>query len=315
MELLAYIKELLLLNDCVIIPGFGGFVTNYKQAGLHAAQFTPPEKSVSFNKKLNFNDGLLINHVASIEGLNYIAARKKVNLMVQELTYRLTDGEEIILNGLGTLKYDEQQHLSFTPKVEGNLNLDAFGLGTFTYESLFSRQVARKAISQQERQAVEVIFQKRSLKKVLVAIPLLFALAVIPLKNNTTHILKSDLSSIREMMMPSASPSVATTTEVAEVYFSEAKTQDIAETQTEEIEAATPARYFLIVGSFRDEENAQTFINQLDKKGFQGTNLGVIKGLHYISLGGFSQIEEALEARKNYASQSFGSGAWIYKKI
>ena len=95
MELLAYIKELLLLNDCVIIPGFGGFVTNYKQAGLNASNFTAPSKSVSFNKKLNFNDGLFINHVASELGINYIAARKKIDLMVQELNYRLTDGDRI----------------------------------------------------------------------------------------------------------------------------------------------------------------------------------------------------------------------------
>lgn len=314
MELLAYIKELLLLNDCVIIPGFGGFVTNYKQAGLHVSQFTPPAKSVSFNKKLNFNDGLLINHVASEEGLNYIAARKKVDLMVQELNYRLTDGEDINIPGLGDLHYDEQQHLVFTPKIEGNLNIDAFGLDTFSYESLFSRQVARKAISQQDRQAVEVIFQKRSLKKVLLAVPLLFALAVIPLKNNTTHIQKSDLSSIREMVMPTASPAVMEETPVVEETLT-VDAEEVAEAaQAEEIAEETPARYFLIVGSFRAEENAQTFIGQLDKKGYQGTDLGVIKGLHYISLGGYTTIDDALSARTNYEKQT-GSGSWIYKKL
>ena len=123
---------------------------------------------------LNFNDGLFINHVASQEGLNYIAARKKVDLLVQELNYRLTDGEEVAISGLGSLQYDEQQHLVFTPKIEGNLNIDAFGLTSFSYESLFARQIARKAISQENREAVEVIFQKRSLKKVLLAVPLLF---------------------------------------------------------------------------------------------------------------------------------------------
>ncbi|RKD92342.1 HU domain-containing protein [Mangrovibacterium diazotrophicum] len=314
MELLAYIKELLLLNDCVIIPGFGGFVTNYKQAGLHASQFTPPAKSVSFNKKLNFNDGLLVNHVASEEGLNYIAARKKVDLMVQELNYRLTDGEDINIPGLGDLHYDEQQHLVFTPKIEGNLNIDAFGLDAFSYESLFSRQVARKAISQQDRQVVEVIFQKRSLKKVLLAVPLLFALAVIPLKNNTTHIQKSDLGSIREMMMPTATPAVAEETPAAEETIT-ADAEEVAEAaQAEEMIEETPARYFLIVGSFRAEENAQTFIGQLDKKGYQGTDLGVIKGLHYISLGAYVTIDDALSARTNWEKQT-GSGSWIYKKL
>lgn len=316
MELLVYIKELLLLNDCVIIPGFGGFVTNYKQAGLQSSQFTPPGKSVSFNRKLNFNDGLLINHVASEEGINYIAARKKVDLMVQELNYRLTDGGEISIPGLGTLNYDEQQHMVFTPKVEGNLNLDAFGLGSFNYESLFSRQMARKAaVNQQERQAaVEVIFQKRSLKKVLIAVPLLFALAVIPLKNNMSHIQKSDISGFREMVT-----AVAPVTAPAETIIEAAPVQaeetvaDAVETPVE-VADQTPARYFLIVGSFRNIENAETYIGQLSKKGYQGTNMGLIRGLHYISLGGFASIDKALEARTNYQNES-GSSAWIYKKL
>ncbi len=311
-ELLTYIKELLLLNDCVIIPGFGGFVTNYKQAGLHSAQHTPPSKSVSFNRKLNFNDGLFINHVASQEGLNYIAARKKVDLLVQELNYRLTDGEEVAISGLGSLQYDEQQHLVFTPKIEGNLNIDAFGLTSFSYESLFARQIARKAISQENREAVEVIFQKRSLKKVLLAVPLLFALAVIPLKNNTSHIQKSDMSTIREMMAPTQTPMAEEAIVPEEM---EAEETSVEEAPVEAKAQEAPARYFLIVGSFKNEENANLFIRQLDKKGFQGTNLGVIKGLNYISLGGYITIEDAMNARENYISQSSGSGAWIYKKI
>ena len=316
MELLVYIKELLLLNDCVIVPGFGGFVTNYKQAGLQSSQFTPPGKSVSFNKKLNFNDGLLINHIASEEGINYIAARKKVDLMVQELNYRLTDGEEISIPGLGALNYDEQQHLVFTPKVEGNLNLDAFGLGQFNYETLFSRQMARKAaVSQQERQAaVEVIFQKRSLKKVLIALPLLFALAVIPLKNNLSHLQKSDISGFHTMVAAPAAAAAPVETAVEEAPVqAEEVVADAVETPVEVAEQ-TEARYFLIVGSFKNQENAETYISQLSEKGYSGTNMGVIRGLHYISLGGFTTIDKALEARTNYQNES-GSSAWIYKKL
>lgn len=319
MELLGYIKELILMNDCVIIPGFGGFVTNYKQAAIHSSQFTAPGKSVSFNKKLNFNDGLFINHVASAEALNYIAARKKVNLLVQELNYRLTDGEEVLIPGLGSLQYDEQQHLVFKPDIAGNLNVDAFGLSTFSYESLFARQVARKAVSQEERQAVEVIFQKRTLKKVLVAIPLLFGLAVIPLKNNTSNIQKSSISDLREMMMPQAAPAEEEIV-VAEESLANTDPEEVAaaeEMVSEDLAAnfAEESRYFLIVGSFRNQENVEVFIDQLDAKGFQGTDLGVIKGLHYISLGGFTNIDDAMEARGNYLSQSAGSGAWIYKKM
>ncbi len=302
MELLAYIKELLLLNDCVIIPGFGGFITNYKPSTVHASRFTPPTKSVSFNKKLNFNDGLFINHVASQEGINYVAASQKVDLLVQELNYRLTDGEEISISGLGVLRYDAEENLIFTPRVESNLNLDSFGLAPFNYETLFARR-QKAAATTRERDAVQVIFQKRTLKKVLVAVPVLLALALTPLKNNKENLLKSDLGTIAEMMTaqtPAAKP-------VAE---------ENAEVTAEEIQAKQEVehRYFMIGGSFRDEENAVSFVSQMKAKGYDAKNIGIIKGLNYISLGSFASLDEARSARDEYKVKSPGSGVWIYVK-
>lgn len=302
MELLAYIKELLLLNDCVIIPGFGGFVTNYKPAGMRSAQFTPPAKSVSFNKKLNFNDGLFINHVASAEGINYIAAGKKVNLLVQELSYRLTDGEEISISGVGSLRYDDQENLIFAPALASNLNLDAFGLAPFSYETLFARNQAKKSVPQLQQDAVQVMFQRRTLKKVLVAVPLLLALAVTPLKNNKENLLKSDLANLTEMM---------TVQTPSKPVFEEEVAMAVEQIQEEQV---VEHHYFMIGGSFKNEENADTFISQMKAKGYEAENLGVIKGLHYISLGSFSSLHEAKNARDEYKTKSPGSGVWIYVK-
>ncbi|MBL7972118.1 MAG: SPOR domain-containing protein, partial [Prolixibacteraceae bacterium] len=77
MEINHYIKELLLLNDCVIIPEFGGFVANYKPATNENNRFFPPTKEIAFNNKLISNDGLLINHISQTEGISYFSARQK----------------------------------------------------------------------------------------------------------------------------------------------------------------------------------------------------------------------------------------------
>jgi len=301
-ELLAYIKELLLLNDCVIIPEFGGFVANYKPATIRSSQFTPPVKSISFNKKLNFNDGLFINHVASAEGLNYVAARKKVDLLVQEMNYRLTDGEKINISGIGSLQYDDQENLIFSPQVAENLNLDAFGLTPFTYKTLFARHQPSQNIPLQQQDAVQVIFQRRSLKKVLLAIPLLLALAVTPLKNNKENLLESNLASLTEMISMQNAPQPVIEEETTAV------------TEAIKAEADVEHPYFIIGGSFRNEENAQTFIRQMKNKGYDAQNLGIIKGLHYISLSSFATIGEAQQARDEYKRKSPGSGVWIYVK-
>ncbi len=305
MELLGYIKELLLLNDCVVIPGFGGFVSSYKPAQVHSSRFFPPSKSISFNRKLNFNDGLFINHVSAKEGISYFTASKKINLLVQEMTYRLTDGEDIAIPGIGTLRYDDHENLLFIPEINGNLNIDSYGMPSFSYETLYTKSHPLKPSDPQEKnEAIQVIFQKRTLKKVMVALPLLFALAVIPLKNNNEHLQASSIGNIAE---------VVTSKEPAPKQ-EEVKSPVIEETAILK-EGNEPHPYFVIGGSFKSIGNAETFISQMKEKGYsQAQNLGIIKGLHYIALNSFATFEEAKTAQDNFKQTTPGSGVWIYVK-
>ena len=56
------LRELLFVQECVIIPGFGGFLTKYKSADIDYLNYTitPPTKSISFNRQLRNDDGLLV---------------------------------------------------------------------------------------------------------------------------------------------------------------------------------------------------------------------------------------------------------------
>ena len=67
-----YISELLFLHDCVIIPNFGGFVSNKQSAKLNRVNgvLSPPTKQILFNKNLTTNDGLLISHIANQEAIS-----------------------------------------------------------------------------------------------------------------------------------------------------------------------------------------------------------------------------------------------------
>ena len=61
-ELSRHIESLMLNHDCVIVPGLGGFITQYMHARYIAEEglFLPPYRSVGFNQQLTFNDGLLV---------------------------------------------------------------------------------------------------------------------------------------------------------------------------------------------------------------------------------------------------------------
>ena len=61
-ELAQHIEALLLENDCVIIPGFGGFVAHLTPAVSveEGNVFIPPIRTIGFNPQLRLNDGLLV---------------------------------------------------------------------------------------------------------------------------------------------------------------------------------------------------------------------------------------------------------------
>ena len=61
-ELSKHIECLLLRHNCVIVPGLGGFVTQYVPARYVPEEelFFPPFRSVGFNPRLTLNDGLLV---------------------------------------------------------------------------------------------------------------------------------------------------------------------------------------------------------------------------------------------------------------
>ena len=67
MDVSFFISELLYKHDCVILPGFGGFVTQFVPAKIHPINHTfyPPSKNILFNSKLTRDDGLLFDFIAA----------------------------------------------------------------------------------------------------------------------------------------------------------------------------------------------------------------------------------------------------------
>lgn len=301
MEINQYIKELLLLNDCVIIPEFGGFVANYKPATFENNQFFPPTKEIAFNTKLISNDGLLINYVVEAEGLNYFSAKQKLEGFVEETLLNLERNRNIYFEGVGYLHYDSRENLQFETQLKQNLLVDSFGLHNFSYEKLYQRQIPKPAFRIEHHESVPVIFQKRKLKKMIVAVPLLIAMALIPLKHNKEYLSKSDMGMWETLMQSTPeAPSITQAQNMAEY------TANVTTAKTEQL------RYFIIGGSFKSEENADKYIQQLKEKGYTGQNLGIFLGLNRVAMKGFTTMEEAQKELNSYLYQNPRSGVWIH---
>jgi hypothetical protein len=63
------IRELLFEQECVVLPGFGGFITNYKSAEIDYITniLSPPTKAISFNRQLRNDDGILTHAIQFAE--------------------------------------------------------------------------------------------------------------------------------------------------------------------------------------------------------------------------------------------------------
>lgn len=134
MEVIQYISELLVRQDCVIVPGLGGFIANYSPARIHPVlhTFSPPGKDIVFNAGLKNNDGLLANYIAVKEDLTYAEALERIRLFASECSSVLGEKGRVDIIKVGTLYPDREGNIQFNPEKETNYLLDSFGLSEFS---------------------------------------------------------------------------------------------------------------------------------------------------------------------------------------
>ena len=72
-ELSRHIEILLLDNDCVIVPDFGGFMAHHSPAELdkETGSFYPPQRTLGFNSQLTLNDSLLAQSYVEAYDISY----------------------------------------------------------------------------------------------------------------------------------------------------------------------------------------------------------------------------------------------------
>jgi cell division septation protein DedD len=130
MRLQAFIVELLFDHDCVIVPGFGGLVANYRSARLNRVSHLihPPSKHVGFNRNLIQNDGLLANHISIALGINYKEAQSKIEEEVLEFKRTLATEGRLVWEKIGVFFNDKTGYLQFIPEDQENFLLESFGL-------------------------------------------------------------------------------------------------------------------------------------------------------------------------------------------
>ena len=327
MEITKHISQLLHQHECVILPDFGGFVTNYQEARIDSVNhaFYPPRKDVMFNRQLTQNDGLLINYLAQVEGIEYVKSKKMVVGFVKDSLNKLKTGNSLLFEGIGRFYYDEHKLLQFEPDTSANFLLESYGLSSFHYPALQNNAPAEK------RKATRFIDRKplspkarKVLKRALVVAPLVAVLGVLPFTGkmiDTKPVTQQfsvfpmsifsnptkEIPMARKAVDPVAKTVYIGPHDITEAFAALGSNNE----NTIETDAANENKYFIIVGSCSNRSEANRFSNNLMAMGYNPISLDPDKGRYRIALAGFASKKEAVDELALYRHTEFPS-AWIW---
>ena len=145
-ELAKHIEVLLLENDCVIVPGLGGFIAHYRSCVYNedTGEFCPPARTIGFNPQLVMNDGLLVQSYMQAYNTDFPDATRKIEKLVQKLKEDIYRYGHIYLNNVGTLYYNMNGVYEFEPEANGFFTPSLYGLQGFTFPKLSPENVPQE---------------------------------------------------------------------------------------------------------------------------------------------------------------------------
>lgn len=326
-----YISELLFDHDCVILPGFGGFLTSYSGARIHPIKhsFHPPSRTIIFNANLSTNDGLLIDHICRTESIPYKEASHRVIEYAGFCLKELESGNTVEFKHLGSCKMGREKNIIFDPDTSSNYLADAFGLPSFVSPAI-KRETVRARLEKQLTPKQDAVSNKkrRDLSPVLgwaagITIPIAAALLLYFYNPGILDSMGNSYASFVPTLK--FTPAKHEPLEVSKttarfkdfVAAPEKEAVLVAEDHTSKAPAPQPEnllkRYQVVVGAFSDELNAQHFVEELLSMKFEASIVGKSKsGLTRVSIDGSDSKKTALDMLARIR-EDVNPNAWLLR--
>jgi hypothetical protein len=307
MKIEQYISQLLFRYQCVTVPGFGAFLTEFQSAQLdeNSHSFYPPKKMVSFNPFIKNNDGLLANHLAQAEKISYEIAVNSIQNEVSHWKTKILEFGNISLKNIGDFSLNSENNIVFVPVDQINYLTASFGLSSFVSPAV-KREVYKEEVEQLEEKA-PVIFTPEKRRNYSV------------LKYAAVFLLSAGITGT--VGYKYYENKIAQETLIVETNVQKKVNQKIQEA-TFYISNPLPAvtltvpeeklPYSVVAGAFRIESNAEEQYQRLLELGFKkAKRLAPNKhGLFPVVYGSYSTYSEAHEAMKNIQKLD-NKDAWL----
>lgn len=306
MELTTYISDLLYRYECVIIPGFGAFLTRYKSAHIDDSTntFNPPSKIVSFNKQLQANDGLFANYMASVEKCSYETALQKIRNFTAEISKELSEGRTISFKSIGEFSLNDEKSLQFEPLHQQNYSTSAFGLSSFVSPKI-SREVYKESVAALEEKAPIHFTPERREAKPYLKYAAIAVIAISALGFGSLKFYENQVHNFNLAERQKANSLVET--QIQEATF-------VIENPLPVLSLQLPKHsgmYHIVAGAYREEENATKKVEQLREKGFSPLKMQPTPyGLYQVLYASFEERVEALNKLREI-QRTENADAWM----
>lgn len=344
-----HIEILLLSNDCVIVPDFGGFMAHQVCARYdeEEAMFLPPLRTLGFNQQLKLNDSLLAQSYVEAYDISYPEALRRIADEVRELKQHLYNEGSYTLNNLGKLYINDGGCLSFEPCEAGILTPSLYGLDSFDFTTLpieipiTHAKEEKKPTSKEEslNNALKNIVvddtsvflhndekddSERSINiklswirnaAISVAVLIFVFLIATPLSDyNKTGVTMSNLSNeIFTNMMPKDTSKGDLKMDVSQdssFKHSEDSVKTVVANSSKPMDAN---RYCIILASRITRKNAERFVDELKKSGINDAYTYVHNDIVRVAYGKFGNEKDAQDSLRKLRDNSYFEQAWVYE--
>ncbi|MDO1512989.1 SPOR domain-containing protein [Maribacter confluentis] len=314
-----YISDLLYRYNCVVVPGFGAFLTQRTSAKINqdTNTFFAPTKLLAFNGQLTSNDGLLASYISETDRISFEVAHNFIEEQVKKWERILANESSLLVKNIGVLSRNNEGSLLFQPASEINYLTSSFGLSNFSSLPI-TREVLKEEIVELEENIPLVITSER--RQSTGFRPYLKYAAVLLLAFST------GLTAYKVFEKQRTNEEVARTNareyvtkQIQEATFFDLTPLELPTVTVDATNSKLPSEkegemHHIIAGAFRIKANAERKIEELKAKGYNSTYYGTNNyGLHVVTYESFSDATDALNALKEIKRVQ-SKDAWLLSK-
>ncbi|MGM0498200.1 MAG: SPOR domain-containing protein [Bacteroidota bacterium] len=288
MDILFYIKDLLLKREGLVVPGLGSFIVENIPSRIDQTnnKLIPPQKNIKFNASITRDsDHILAKTLMQKENISFDEATEKINEQVENIKQTLKQNRKFEIPDVGIIERDQNDNLLFKTSKKEDRTLGLIEVEAEPFEQ--PKKSAKTKTASPGKPVQETSKPKEKKKKsyklywLLGTIVVFIGIAAatlyldfwnLPLKEilSTKEPEKEEINEQQTSISLPDTGKVAQINQTIDTITDKKQALMYEENTSEKQKIEQPGKtYHLIVGSFQKRKNAEIYSEQIRKQGYE----------------------------------------------